>query len=123
MGVGYWRLHNSSGNFSTSFTGVEINAYMVQHLLKQHLIIPIPDLWMIGIAGFIGKGTQLLLSKHQYKKRGNKSLLIFLIGGTGAYILMSMQLYISASIVLPLFLPSIALWFYILPDLRKTNDT
>ncbi|KYC35452.1 hypothetical protein WA1_06400 [Scytonema hofmannii PCC 7110] len=123
MGVAYWRFQNPSGNYSANFTGVEINAYMVQHLLKQHLIIPIPDLWMIGIAAFLGKGTQLLLAKRQYTKRGSIFLLASLIGGTGAYALISMQMYISASLVLPLFLPSAAFWFYVLPNLRKKNDT
>ncbi len=121
-GVAYWRLQGNSHDTSLNdLTGVEINAYMLQHLLKKHVVVPIPDLWMIGIAVFLGKGMQLLLVQRQYNERSNKQLFIFLIAGTVIYILMSMQMYISASIVLPLFLPSATFWFYILSGLRKKN--
>jgi CHASE2 domain-containing sensor protein len=122
MGVAYWRMQNNSGKSLTQITGVEINAYMVQHLLKQHLIIPIPDLWIIGIAGLFAKGTQLLLIKFQDRKYRKIYLFISFIGGTVTYILMSMQMYISASIILPIFLPTALFWFYIAPNFRNKND-
>ncbi|MEM9568244.1 MAG: CHASE2 domain-containing protein, partial [Cyanobacteria bacterium P01_E01_bin.34] len=32
------------------YTGAEAHAYSIHHLLKRHMIIPIPDLWMVGLA-------------------------------------------------------------------------
>ncbi|KYC41772.1 hypothetical protein WA1_17230 [Scytonema hofmannii PCC 7110] len=122
MGVAYWRSQNPSQNFLPEITGVEINAYMIQHLLKQHLIIPIPDLWMIGIAALFGKGTQLLLTQSQHTKRRRSLFMTSLVGGTGIYALISMQLYVSASLVVPLFLPSATFWIYVLFGLRNHND-
>jgi CHASE2 domain-containing sensor protein len=122
MGVAYWRMQDNSGKSLTQITGVEINAYMVQHLLKQHLIIPIPDLWIIGIAALFAKGTQLFLVQFQDRKHRKTYLFISFIGGTLTYIFISLQMYISASIVLPIFLPTVLFWFYISPNLKKKND-
>ncbi|MUG97661.1 CHASE2 domain-containing protein [Scytonema sp. UIC 10036] len=122
MGVAYWRSQNSSSRFLQDFTGVEINAYMIQNLLKQHLIIPIPDMWMIGIAAFLGKYVQLLLAQHQHTKRRCSLFMTSLAGGTGIYALISMQMYVSASLLVPLFLPSATFWIYALFGLRNHND-
>lgn len=122
MGVAYWRLKSLDEYYIKDLTGVEINAYMIQHLLKQHIIVPIPDMWMIGVAALLGKALQIILNKHQYKKRSNIFLLTSLASATGAYMLISMQMYISASIMAPIFLPSTAFWICILPSLRKQDD-
>lgn len=119
LGLAYWRRQNAANNSLTQITGVEINAYMVQHLLKQHLIIPIPDLWMIGIIAIIAKGTLLSLVRFPNPKHTQVFLLISLLSGTGAYILMSVQMYISASIIFPVFIPITLFWSYLLPELRK----
>jgi CHASE2 domain-containing sensor protein len=106
MGVTYWRLRNLSDYYIRDTTEVELKAYMVHQYLKQHIIVPIPDLWMIGIAAFLGKAIQIKLDKQR------KNALLF-AGGTGAYIVLSMQLYISASVMAPVILPSLAFWMYL----------
>lgn len=121
MGVVYWRMQNPTSGLLRDFTGVEINAYMIQNLVRQHLIIPIPDLWMIGIMVFLGKGTQLFLFQRQQTKRSSVLLIYALVGGTVTYALISMQMYISLSLVIPLFLPSATFWVYVLLGLRKKN--
>ncbi len=121
LGVAYWRMQNPTGGLLQDFTGVEINAYMTQNLIKQHLIIPIPDLWMIGIAVLFGKGTQIFLLQYQYSKRCRRLLIALLVGGTVIFALISMQMYISLSLLVPLFLPSATFWVYTLSELRKKN--
>ena len=113
-GVAYWRLQNPANNYIPTITGVEINAYMIHHLLKQHLIYPIPNLWMIGIAILIGKGTQMLLAKQQFSRRDRLVLFSYFAGGNIAFALSAIQLYIWGNILLPLFLPSAVFWFYVL---------
>ncbi|HEY9661782.1 MAG TPA: CHASE2 domain-containing protein, partial [Allocoleopsis sp.] len=76
-------------------TGAEIHAYIVHHLLTQRLVIPIPDLWLLGLAAIIGKTTTSIQRTRQQKK-----LLFSLMGLTAGYGLISLQLYISASILL-----------------------
>ncbi|BAY24042.1 putative Chase2 sensor protein [Calothrix sp. NIES-2100] len=121
LGVAYWRRQYPTSGLLRDFTGVEINAYMMQNLMKQHLIIPIPDLWIMGIAVFFGKGTQLFLLQRQQSKRSSRLLIALLAGGTVIYGLISMQMYISLNLLVPLFLPSATFWFYILSVLR-TKD-
>ncbi len=97
------------------FTGAEAHAYMLHHLLTHHLVIPIPDLWMVGLAALFGKLTCLSV-RHQRHQRG---WLLGLAGATVAYGLVGLQTYISAGVLLPWFLPSATFWVYTLPGLRR----
>ncbi|MBD2203709.1 CHASE2 domain-containing protein [Calothrix sp. FACHB-1219] len=121
LGVAYWRMQNPTTGLLRDMTGVEINAYMTHNLIKQHLIIPIPDLWIIGIVIFLGKGTQIFLRQRQQSKRSSRLLIALLASGNFIYALISMQMYISLSLLVPLFLPSATFWFYALSGLRKKN--
>ncbi len=118
-GVAYWRLQDTTKNYIPTITGVEINAYMIHHLLKQHIVYPIPNLWAIAIAALFGKGTQIFLAQRQFSRRNELFLFACFAGGNLAYALTAMQLYIWGSILLPLFLPSAAFWFYILTTRKK----
>ncbi|WP_414621522.1 CHASE2 domain-containing protein [Calothrix sp. CCY 0018] len=118
-GVAYWRLQSTTKNYIPTITGVEINAYMIHHLLKQRLVNPIPDLWAIAITALIGKALQIILAQRQFSRRDRLVLYGSLAGGNVAYALTAMQFYIWGSILLPLFLPSAVFWFYILT--RKEN--
>jgi hypothetical protein len=118
--IKYWRNQQNPINKSKVFTGGEYHAYIVHHFLKQRLVIPIPDLWMIGIAILLGKTIYLLRRKKQF------SVLQWLILPsiiTGLYGLVSLQFYISTTaILLPWFLPSLALWSYVLPTVFKRKS-
>lgn len=98
-------------------TGGKYHAYLIHHFLRQRLVIPIPDLWMIGLAALLGSGTVLLCQNRMPKRQ--KSIIIWLVG-TAIYSLVSLELYTSAvAIVLPIVLPIVTIWIYVLPPLLQ----
>ncbi|MGD1701165.1 CHASE2 domain-containing protein [Dapis sp. BLCC M229] len=112
--VSYWRSQKEPPNPSRAFTGGEVHTYMVHHFLKQRLVIPIPNLWLIGIAALLGKGVVLMLENNSNSKTQQKEIILsslFLL--TLIYALASLQIYISAAILLPWLLPSLTFWIYI----------
>jgi CHASE2 domain len=135
--IKYWRRQDAFSNHRSQFTGGEIHAYMVHHFLTKRLVIPIPDLWTIGIAGLLGKGTILALFRRHPRLQKNNSTssrisrfrgrrrgwIILLIALTAGYGLVSLQIYISAAILFPWLLPSVTFWSYALPVLiRRKSD-
>ncbi|NEP50388.1 MAG: CHASE2 domain-containing protein [Moorea sp. SIO3C2] len=117
LAIEYWcdplnRTRKPPDTCPKVFTGGEAHAYMVHHFLSKHTIKLIPDSWMILLAALLGKGTTLLLLQQKPQKR-QQSVLI-LVGATAVYGIIGLQAYISASILIPIALPSIILWFYIL---------
>lgn len=100
------------------FTGGEINAYMIHHWLNQHLVIPIPNLWLILVA--VGLG-QVIVIHLDSSSRLSKYLIFKLASVNCLYFVFSLQVYITLKILLPLLLPSLAFWLYILPSLRNTS--
>jgi hypothetical protein len=113
MAVDYWRSQNPHLNYPPVYTGGESHAYTMHQLLSQRLVIPIPDLWMVGIAAFLGKGMVLLISERRQIRTGQGLLL--LTSATAIYGIISLQVYISAALLVPLFLPSVTIWIYALP--------
>jgi len=113
MAVDYWRSQNPQRQYPPVFTGGEAHAYTMHHLLSQRLVIPIPDLWIVGIAAFLGKGMVLLISERRQIRTGQ--WLLLLTSATAIYGIISLQVYISAALLIPLFLPSVTIWIYALP--------
>ena len=114
LAVAYWRERlGLTSNSSGKFTGSEVHAYMIHHLLTQRLVIPIPHLWAIALAGLLGKGVTLVLEKH-YRQR--QLWVLSLTGATAIYGLVGLQVYITAEVLLPWLLPSatflIYVWFF-----------
>lgn len=103
--------------------GSEALAYMVHHLLTQRLLMPIPDLWMVGMATIIGKALAMRLQHQRLQHFWTPRQQIYygsaLATTTALYGLVGLQLYISAEILLPWFLPSVTVWMYVLPTLRR----
>jgi hypothetical protein len=134
----YWQHHLPSQNnasslpignsanipeYLSSFTGGETHAYIIHHLLTQHLIIPVPDILMVGIAGLLGRGTLLLLGQQQkYNRNWRAQYIAGLAGITALYGLAGLQLYISAAILIPCTLPVVVIWIYLLPVLRLRSN-
>jgi len=116
--VAYWRRQDNSRN---KLTGGEYHAYMVHHLLTQRLVVPIPDLWMIGLAILLGKAIYLSRRRKLYHPISGIIVVTII---TIVYGMLSLQLYISSTaILLPWFLPSVTLWLYALPPVfRKKPD-
>jgi CHASE2 domain/CHAT domain len=115
----------SATNFWTKqhwLTGGESLAYMTQHFLTRHLVIPIPDLWLIGIAAIVGRITVFLLKKKSSLDPTYKSKIITTSTGVVVfYGLLGLQLYISAAVLLPWFLPSSVFLAYVLPITRRKH--
>jgi CHASE2 domain-containing sensor protein len=100
-----------------SLTGGEVLAYMTHHFLTQRLVIPIPDFWMVGIALILGKITAILLvKKSPLNPKIRLKILISAFSFVMLYLLFTLQIYISAAILLPWLLPSSAFLAYIIPS-------
>jgi len=120
LALSYWRSQKPQSNSPSVFTGGEAHVYTMHHLLTQRLVIPIPDLFMVGIAGILGKGMVLLISERQPIRRWH--LLVLLTSTTVMYGIISLQIYISAALLMPLFLPVVTIWIYaVLVLLRGLN--
>ncbi|MEM6401509.1 MAG: CHASE2 domain-containing protein [Cyanobacteria bacterium P01_D01_bin.116] len=110
--MAYWRNQDNPDLTRGVLTSGKAHAYMTHHYLKNRMVIPIPDLWMIGLTIVLSKMTLLYLSKNPEQNR--KYLILITISYT-IISLISLQLYISsAAILLPWLLPTITFWFYIL---------
>lgn len=112
----FWRASlpdNDINSTKSVFTGGEAHAYMVHHLLQKRIVVPVPDVWMVMLMALLGKAIVLKwghsLSMKRWRAIGVGA------GATGVYGLMSLQAYLSASIVLPVLMPSITALLYLLP--------
>ena len=94
-------------------TGGEIHAYSLHHLLHQRLVVPVPDLLLLGLAGLLGRGLADRVGKRK------RPWAIGLALATGLYGFASLQLFVSASVLLPWLLPSSLVWLLLLPRLKK----
>ena len=140
--VKYWRtLKNQSdltrwlpGDLSRWFPGGGAHAYMIHHFLNQRIVTPIPDLWLVLIAALLGKGIILVVEKVNKEKLQQKEEQVFLLldtkgkwfllltGATVIYGLASLQLYISAAVVLPFVLPMATIWSLVLLNVSETKS-
>jgi hypothetical protein len=118
MAIAYWHQRSPQANAPQGFTGGEINAYMAHHFLSNHLIVPIPDIWMVLLAALIGKGLTIHLAATPLHPGRFGSILA---GATAVYGLVSLQLYVSGGVMLPWLQPSLTLWFYGAQLIQKTN--
>jgi len=121
LAVRYWRSNRGNKrNISRKwFTGGEAHAYMIHHLLSQHLVVSIPAFWLVGAAAILGKGTSLMLQKQ--KRRQQQKWAVRLIGATAAYGLVGLQLYVSSLVLLAWFLPSVTFWIFIFSVIRRKS--
>ena len=90
-------------------TGGEVHGYMLHHFLQRRLVIPIPDLWIVLLAAVFGKGF-VLLRKHRpisFRQVITASVILTILYG-----LLALQVYVSASILLPWLLPMAMVWWF-----------
>lgn len=99
-------------------TGGEVHAYLFHHFLTNRMVIPIPDLWAILAAAFLGKAVSLLMWSDPGKRRW---WMVCLICGNLVYVVVSFQVYISGAVLLPVVLTSGMFWVYVLPKTRRKN--
>jgi hypothetical protein len=132
----YWRTRLGSDNPAASFargnaqnspaylpvlTGSEVHAYILHHLLTGRLVVPVPDLWMVGLAVLLGKVLSLHLRRQHWQATHWRRGLTALAIASGGYGFVSLQLYISAAILLPWLLPTLTIWLYAFPALSRTH--
>jgi hypothetical protein len=100
-----------------SMAGGEVHAYLLYNLLRQGLIIPIPDLWMIGLVGIMSKLlTFWLQQRPQGRSLNPRSWLMLLgLGPLVAYVIV-LQTYIGLGVAIPWLLPIVAYYSYLLPE-------
>ncbi|MGL5081128.1 MAG: CHASE2 domain-containing protein [Microcoleaceae cyanobacterium] len=112
LALDYWRSQattETQASMPEKMPGAEVHAYMTYHFLHQRFVVPIPDLWMILVFALIGKGATLAIRQAPAQRA---RWILLLIGATGLYGLISLQLYITGAILLPWSLPVITLWIY-----------
>ena len=116
LAVNFWRRLSNK-----KFPGGEAHAYMIHHFLTRRLVVPIPDFLMVLLAALLGKGVFLILLNNP---RQQKQWLMWLgLGGaTAVYILICLQIYISAAVLIPLLLPLALLGNYVRLSLRRKSD-
>ncbi|MBW4653742.1 MAG: CHASE2 domain-containing protein [Kaiparowitsia implicata GSE-PSE-MK54-09C] len=114
--IGYWR--DRTGQRLLDFTGGETHAYITHHLIRDRLVIPIPDLWLVLAAAAVGKALTLYLSQHSPRRL---TLAACLTAATVGYGVLALQIYITAAVLLPWLLPSLTLWLYSLPKLKEAS--
>ena len=104
-------------------TGGEALAYMTHHWLQRHLVIPIPDLWMVGIAVGLGKAVALFIRSRsgQWTQLTRLQVSVALVTLTGIYGLIVLQVYISALLLLPWLLPSAVFLTYSLSAIKRRS--
>jgi CHASE2 domain-containing sensor protein len=112
MALTYWRGTNAK------MTGGEVHAYLVHNLLHQRLIIPIPDLWMIGVAALLGKSSAIWVTRKKARSQQAK----WLYGIPIFYGVVILQGYISFGILFPWLFPSVTYITYLLPFIGKRNQ-
>ena len=116
LATAYWRRQALEPNSLRVLPKLEANAYRVHHLLQDHLVLPVPDLWLVGLALAIGKGNALGL---QNQKRLRRHGWVILIIGTATWGLISAQVFVSAQLLVPVVLPTATVWIYTLPLLWR----
>ena len=103
------------GSVIPRLTGAEIHAYMVHHLMTRRLVVPIPDTWLVLLTAILGKAAAIRLRQVSWTRQWQLALSLGVLGVTGLYVGLSLQLYISAAVLFPWLLPMMLFWIYVLP--------
>lgn len=109
----YWFKQDSASSQRKSLTGGEVHAYMVDRYLQKRLVIPLPDLWFVGMGIILGKSLLILTQKNKLALT-NKHYFVAIIGmGIAIYGIASLQFYISNAIILPWLFPTLTIGIYL----------
>lgn len=127
--MAYWRDRENPPDPRQVLTGAEAQAYALHHVLTKRVVVPIPDLWAIGVAVLLGKGMAVVWGGQQGKVRSTRGKfrtifdprLPFILGIPATYGLMSLQVYIGAGLLFPWVLPSVAFWVLTLPPIFRSR--
>ena len=112
-------LGEISGFCPTRLTTAEVRAYNLFHYKHKKHIILIPDIWLIMLGIIVAKGFKIAALSWSFKQR--KLNLRLAVISTTLYILISLNLYYFAFISIPIILPSLAFWVYIVESRRRKS--
>lgn len=113
----YW--YQQQGDLKDKFTGGETNAYAVHHFLQQHYIVPLPDSWIVSLNLIASVGIVLLFSRSSLTSAQQRYLLMLLSLSTG---IATLQLYVSAQLLIPWLLPTAATWICCIPTAKSVRN-
>lgn len=103
--------HQSLNSSKNWLSGAEVQSYMINQLIASHTIIAIHDIWLIGLASISGKIAQVFLLRVKKLRRTQvKAYLPFVIIIVGV---LNLQIYVTAKISIPWFLPSLVFLTYV----------
>jgi hypothetical protein len=127
----YWYVQQNPDNPHRNMTGGERLAYLFDHFLHRRFVMPVPDLFMVWVAAIVGKVAVMQLQKRPTRRATEEMPAeawfhhreaLYFAGGTLAYAILSLQLYVSpGAILLPIVLPSLMVWSYLLPSLIRSK--
>lgn len=117
----YWFERDRNSYHRRSFTGGEVHAYLVHHYLTQRFVVPIPDLWLIGLAAALGQVIILCVESQKILYQQRRKVVLVSIGIMGIYSIISLQLYITAAVLLPVVLPALTLGIYLVRLQQKVG--
>lgn len=104
----------------SKMAGGEIHAYQLYNLLHRGLITPIPDLWMIGLVGILGKLFSLSLAESLADRSSipKEAWGVFIGLPLFAYVF-GFFVYRVVAISIPLFFPLLVYGSYLAPHLLR----
>ncbi|MEM9217566.1 MAG: CHASE2 domain-containing protein [Cyanobacteria bacterium P01_F01_bin.150] len=99
-------------------TGAEVHAYTIHHLLNQHIILAIPDLWILGVA--VLGGVFIRIWGVRSLSLNNGMVWLVTVTATGLYGWACLQLYAAGVVLVPFVMPSVMFWIYLQPIFIKS---
>jgi len=116
LAISHWRHHLKQPGSKSQLTGGELHAYSTHHFLRQHLVTPIPDLWLIPLAAIIGKSLSLLIIPDR-----KHSIFIISFVSIVGYGAIAILIYQNNQLLLPFLFPVAVVSTYVLPLIIKKN--
>lgn len=117
--IAYWRSQPGADPLPL-FPGLEAVAYSTHHLVRHHWVIPLPDLWLVGLAAFLAQGLVLGLSGRFWGGFWGRYWGLLVLGGiTLGLGLVSLQIFVATGLLVPWLLPSAVAWIYLVPPIWK----
>jgi CHASE2 domain-containing sensor protein len=101
------RWYRQDGHPHRRMTGGEHHAYLFHLIQTRRFVVPIPDVWMVLLAGLLGKSLTLFIPNPRSQRRRFHLLLWSGVAGSAiVYSLFSLELYLSSmALLLPVVFP------------------
>ena len=125
--IAYWRNKTGWNDFfrgKNTFTTGEYHAYTIHNFINRNLVIPIPDWVMILLISILGKFIKIKLFAYpNYRQILSRYLGLLILAYIFFSVIIGLQIYITARVLIPWLLPSITLWNYIRFGLKRQIRT